>query len=104
MQDQVVNDLTNKLVSALVQLHLEAQHAQYDRQELVKYATAVGQLCDQVDSQFGTRYVMHLIARTTEKLAQLPKPPHMLIGGKYLKLMVAQGFKVRNVQGTVRYK
>ncbi len=99
-----MNDFTNKAVSALVRLHLEAQLAQYDRQELAKYATAVGQLCDRIDSHFGTRYVMHLIARTTEKLATLPKPPHMLIGGKYLKVMVAQGFKVRNAQGTVRYK
>ncbi len=76
-----MNDLTKELVSALARLHLEAQHAQNDRQELIKYATAVGLLCDQVDSQFGARYVMHLIARTTEKLAKLPRPPHMLIGG-----------------------
>ncbi len=87
MQYEAMNGLTKELVSALARLHLEAQHAQYDRQELTTPATA--------DSQFGTRYVVHLIARTTEKLAKLPKPPHMLIGGKYLKLMVAQGFKLK---------
>ncbi len=80
-----MNDLTNKLVSVLVRLHLEAQLAQYDRQELIKYATAVGQLCDQVDSQFGTRYVMHLIARTTEQLAKLPKPPHSEIQARFIR-------------------
>ncbi len=47
-----MNDLANELVSALARLHLEAQLAQNDRQELIKYATAVGLLCDQVDSQF----------------------------------------------------